>query len=139
MQFRKSTSILLAIFILFSNLGLAFNVHYCEDEIAGISLNTIVSEPCAEEVTACCAMQPSHDSCCSNKVVKVDKKQDNFLSKSFKLDFQPVYFFEELLVFTKNTTIFFSKTKSPSFYCDSHAPPFINCIVNLFYTLNLMF
>lgn len=124
MQFRKSTSILLAIFILFSNLGLAFNVHYCEDKIASVSLNTIVSEPCLEDVKSCCAMQSSHEECCSNKVIKAEKKHDDFWSKSFKLDFQQIFLFEKPLFLAKENLVSFSKSESPSFYCNSNAPPF---------------
>jgi hypothetical protein len=124
MQFRKSTSILLAIFILFSNLGLAFNVHYCEDRIASISLNTITSEPCLEDVKSCCATQPSHDECCSNKVIKAENKHDDFWSKSFKLDFQQIYLFEKPFFLAKENLLSFSKKEVPSFYCDSNAPPF---------------
>lgn len=124
MQFRKSTSILLAIFILFSNLGLAFNVHYCEDKIAVISLSTIASEPCIEDVKSCCAVQSSHEECCSNKVIKVEKKNDDFWSKSINLDFQQIYLLDERLFLEKRNLGFFSKKEVPSFYCDSNAPPF---------------
>jgi hypothetical protein len=124
MQFRKSTSILLAIFILFSNLGLAFNVHYCKDKIASISFNTIISEPCVKDVKSCCAVQSSHKKCCSNKVFKVEKKSDDILFKTFKLDFQQIFLPEKPLFLAKNKLVFFSKKEIPSFYYNSNAPPF---------------
>lgn len=124
MQFRKSTSILLAIFILFSNLGLAFNVHYCKDKIAGISLSVVVSEPCVKEVKSCCAVESSHKKCCSNKVIKVEKKHDNIFSTSFNLDFHQIFLIEKSFNLEREETLCFNKKETPSFYCDSNAPPF---------------
>jgi hypothetical protein len=40
MNFKKQISIFLAILLLVSNVGLAFNVHYCGGEIASVSLNS---------------------------------------------------------------------------------------------------
>jgi len=48
MNFKKHINILLAMLILVSNVGLAFNVHYCEGKISGISFNYKVEEPCVE-------------------------------------------------------------------------------------------
>lgn len=124
MQLKKRTSILLAFLILFSNLGLAFNVHYCEDKIASVSLNTIVSEPCIEDVKSCCAVQSSHEKCCSNKIIKAEKKNDIFFSKSINLDFQQTYLLHESSFLEKRNLFFFSKKEFSSFYCDSNAPPF---------------
>lgn len=124
MQFRKSTSILLAIFILFSNLGLAFNVHYCKDKIAGVSLSTIIIEPCQEDVKSCCALQSSHDSCCSNKVIKAEEKKDVFLSGYSKIDFHKVYFIYNAVLPFIHENVVVSKKGVISFYCNSNAPPF---------------
>ena len=49
MQFKKVTSIFLMVLILFSNLGLAVNVHYCHDRIASISLDYQEKEACVKE------------------------------------------------------------------------------------------
>lgn len=123
MQFRKSTSILLAFFILFSNLGLAFNVHYCKDEIASVSFNYEISETCDAPVTSCCVTEDNHNKCCSDTVVKLEKKSENTLVKSFQLDLQNFILVSSWnpnfeLVTTTNTT------QILDFYCDSNAPPF---------------
>ena len=123
MNFRKHISIVLASLILLANLGLSFSVHYCKDEIASISFQYQKEEPCIEKVTSCCAKASSHDSCCSNKVIKVEKKTDDILVKTFQLDldasilvsnWKPQFFSTE-----KNI----SQTTAVDFYCDSHAPP----------------
>lgn len=122
MQLRKSTSILLAFFILFSNLGLAFNVHYCKDKIASISVNYEFSQTCDAPVVSCCAAEDNHNKCCSDKVVKLEKKSDNVLVKSFQLNLQSYILVSnwvpnfELISATNSNQIL-------DFYCDSNAPP----------------
>ena len=123
MNFRKHISIVLASLVLLANLGLSFVVHYCKDEIASVSLQYQEDEPCVENVKSCCAKEVSHDSCCSNKLIKVEKKTDNILVKNFQLDLEQAVFsadwkpnfiaFEPVIV-TSNEI---------AFYCDSHAPP----------------
>lgn len=124
MQFRKSTTLLLAILILFSNLGLAINVHYCKDKIAGISFTTQVEEICVKDVKSCCKVEETHDECCSNKVIKAQEKHDNFLSHYSKIDFNAVYFTQRKTVLPIKKNDFVSKNEIISFYCDSHSPPF---------------
>jgi hypothetical protein len=123
MNFRKNISIVLASLVLLANLGLSFVVHYCKDEIASVSLQYQEDEPCVDNVKSCCAKEDSHDSCCSNKLIKVEKKTDNILVKNFQLDLEQAVFsadwkpnfiaFEPVIV-TSNEI---------AFYCDSHAPP----------------
>ncbi len=123
MNFRKHISIVLASLILLANLGLSFSVHYCKDEIASISFQYQKEEPCVEKTTSCCAKATSHDSCCSNKVIKVEKKTDDILVKTFQLDL------DASILVSNWKPHFFSNGKNIShalavdFYCDSHAPP----------------
>ena len=124
MQFRKSTTLFLAILILFSNLGLAINVHYCKDKIAGISFTTKVEEICVKDIKSCCKVEKTHDACCSNKVIKSQDNNDTFLSDHFKIDFNAVYFVQKELVKLTQTDFFVNKKEIISFYCDSNAPPF---------------
>ena len=123
MNFRKNISIVLASLILLANLGLSFTVHYCKDEIASISFQLEKEEPCVEKVSSCCAKAASHDSCCSNKVIKVEKKTDDILVNIFQLELQPVLFNTDW----QSTFIAFKPeietSKQVDFYCDSHAPP----------------
>lgn len=129
MTFKKHINILLALLILVSNVGLAFNVHYCEGKLSGISFNYKIEEPCVEEIPtnikACCAVENSHDSCCSNDKVEIKKTtSENILVKNFQLDlasFIPVQefgFFHAILLKEIIVT-----EENPSFYCETNAPP----------------
>lgn len=123
MNFRKHISILLASLVLLANLGLSFAVHYCKDEIASVSFQYQEDEPCIEDVKSCCAKEDSHDSCCSNKLIKVEKKTDYILVNNFQLDLEPTVFNADwkpnLVAF--ETVI--ATSNEVAFYCDSHAPP----------------
>ena len=123
MNFRKHISVVLASLVLLANLGLSFAVHYCKDEIASVSFQYQEDKPCVEEVKSCCAKEDSHDSCCSNKLIKVEKKTDNILVKTLQLDIEPAVFIKE---WKPNFVAFESEnfvSNEVAFYCDSHAPP----------------
>ena len=124
MNFKKHISTVLASLLLLGNLGLSFAVHYCKDEIASVSFHYQEEEPCVEEIKSCCAKENSHDTCCSNKLIKVEKKTDDIVIKSFQLDFEP------LSVLTTDWNPNFvalqpsiEASNHVAFYCDSHAPP----------------
>ena len=123
MNFRKHISIVLATLILLANLGLSFAVHYCKDEIASVSFQYQEDEPCVEDVKSCCATADSHDSCCSNKLIKVEKKTDDILVKTLQLDLEQTVFNADwkpnLVVFNSVATT----SNEVAFYCDSQAPP----------------
>lgn len=123
MKFKKHISLLLAFVVFLTNIGYSFTVHYCNDSVASISLNSNIEEPCEEPAVSCCAVENSHDKCCSNKIVKLEKKNDNFLSKSLKfettnavLNTIPTFDFTD-----KKVSI--SSNENPAFYCESNAPP----------------
>lgn len=123
MKIQKHISILLASFVLMANLGYTFTVHYCNDTIASISLAANFEEPCNEPISSCCAKADSHDDCCSNKTIQVEKKNDNFFSKSFSLDIQ------SSAILTNNLVNFIIQNEIPtsvlfaSFYSESNGPP----------------
>lgn len=136
MKIQKCTSLLLALLVLFSNAGLAFNVHYCGGEIAGISSVYHVSDSATDyqpetargaaeqgETKSCCAPKASDsDGCCDNKIIKSEKKSDVIVKTfSFQIDapfviqqWNPVVF-----VPVSQTTI----DQTADYYCDAHAPP----------------
>lgn len=123
MNFRKHISIVLASLVLLANLGLSFAVHYCKDEIASVSFQYQEDEPCIEDVKSCCAKENSHASCCSNKLIKVEKKTDDILVKTFQLDLEQAVFNAD---WKPNFVAFESEnfvSNEVAFYCDSHAPP----------------
>jgi len=129
MKINKHISFVLACLILVSNVGLAFNVHYCGGELAEISLDYKKSEPCVEKKVvkedSCCASSDEHDDCCSNSKVAIKKSiSDEVIVKSFQLDLGVFTFMEEWkpsLTAVNEEKV--SQSDAPSFYCDSIAPP----------------
>lgn len=121
MKFKKLSCIVIAFLLLVSNVGFAFSVHYCDDAIASISLNT--TKPVAISEENCCGIIEQKSHCCKDKVVVIQKKSDQAIVKSFSLQsndvvlqqqWTPVFFSVNLPLESKNT---------PAYYCDSHAPP----------------
>lgn len=135
MRFNRHISIVLAVLILASNIGLALNVHYCKGEISSISFAYKIQEPCNphhetkqghkhDAKKACCAIKDNHKKCCKDDVVKLqDENAGKVIAKSLQLDLGTFCTFEEwrpLHVYYTNPV---AKKETPSFYCDSHAPP----------------
>ena len=117
----------LALLILVSNIGLAFNVHYCGGEIAGFSSAYNVAESAIKENQfadrGCCAAKAKQGkTCCDNKIIKLKEKSDVVVKTfSFHLDapfviqnWKPVVFVSQNKITCPQTT---------SYYCDAHAPP----------------
>lgn len=121
MIFRKHISILLTFFLLVSNLGLAFNVHYCDNKIASITINSAPAS--AKKVDECCGIVEKDSKCCKNKIIKAEIKADQIIVKSlsFDADFLPVTYDWKPRFFTPNFN--FKKRDNDTYYCDAHAPP----------------
>ena len=121
MIFKKHTSILLTFFLLVSNLGLAFNVHYCDDEIASITINAIPTV--AQNSDECCGIVEKDSQCCKDKVIKAEIKSDQIIVKSlsFDFDFIPVTHDWKPIIFVPKTN--FKQRDNLTYYCDAHAPP----------------
>ena len=83
MNFRKNICITLALLLLVSNNGFAFNVHYCGDEISSVSFKTSISS--IEIEKNCCGEIEKKSNCCDTKVLHFQKNQ--------KLHY-PIYFFK---------------------------------------------
>lgn len=80
MKLTKCTGIFLAFLLLVSNLGLAFNVHYCGDEVASISLKTVTMPQ--NSIDECCGIAEQKTQCCNDKVVQFQEKSDNLILKA---------------------------------------------------------
>jgi hypothetical protein len=122
MNFKKQISVFLAVLLLVSNVGLAFNVHYCGGEIASVSLNSTLS-PLKSEKGCCETKASKKDSCCKDKKIVVQKKTDNGIVKSFSFQFDYAFVVPEYntIVFTAAPS--FKNNLSLSYYCDANAPP----------------
>ena len=86
MQFKKHIILLLAILVLVSNSGLAFNVHFCEDKIASITTVFSKEEVCVtpeKEDTCCAKLEKTHKKCCSDKEVNLKNKTEKVVVKTF--------------------------------------------------------
>ena len=84
MKFKNNISIFLAILVLVSNIGLAFNVHYCGGQIASVSFDSVKTEK-----SCCKKLASKKNSCCKDKTIVIQKKGDNGIVNyfSFQLDY----------------------------------------------------
>lgn len=127
MIFKKQLSILIAFFVLVSNSGLAFNVHFCEGKIASITSVFSDAEVCAMpievEKTCCAKAEPSHEKCCSDKEVNLKNKTEKIIIKTIAFDMDTAFYFNEY----KTPQFGFSQdqfqTPIVAYYCDANAPP----------------
>ena len=125
MKLKKYISLVLAFFLLVSNVGFAVGVHYCGGEIASIkpvyweNLET----PKAVKKSCCASKVEKKDSCCKNKVVHFQKKSGKITlnSISFQPDFN--FLFEEWKPVVFSEIPNFENTSITSYYCDANAPP----------------
>ena len=129
MNFKKHISLLLAFFLLVSNLGMAIDVHYCGDKIASIQpvLWKTSDEPSFSE-KACCLPEKSNNlkeesSCCKDKLIQLDKKTENVVLKSFSFSLDSFYVLEEWKPVIFSNASFVENNNLISYCCDANAPP----------------
>lgn len=128
MNLKKHLSIFLALFILLVNSSASLVLHYCNDQIAYVSLvyqNNKLIDSASEN--SCCAsdsIESEEDGCCSNEEISTDKKIDYSILKDFQFDFFAVHFLNETPDFFGKTAFFYSNKKNVDYYCNSNAPPF---------------
>ncbi len=121
MIFKKHLSILLTIFLLVSNLGLAFNVHYCGTKIESISINDAPAT--IKVIDECCGIVETNAKCCNDKIIKAEIKSDQIIVKSFAVgaDFTLTFQDWKPIAFTPNYT--FKPRENTTYHRDAHAPP----------------
>ena len=138
MQLKKQILLFLAFFVLVSNLGLAFNVHYCGQKIASISSvfsNEEVCDRIVEKEDSCCAKkETSHKKCCSDKEVNLKNKAEKIVVKSISFDLDSVYFINEWKAISFSSDATPLNIQSVEYYCDANSPPFykLYCQFTLF-------
>ena len=123
MNFKKIIGFLLASLILLSNLGLQISLHYCQEEFVGISFLNSTFEPCAEKKGSCCEKASSHNDCCSNKELKIEKKSTDFVLKSHYFDFDFCFFSNTNYANLPFKNTIKKSVSETAFYCESNAPP----------------
>lgn len=121
MNFKKHISIFVAFFLLVSNVGMAFNVHYCGKAIASVSIKTVFENHNPEK--KCCGEIEKKSHCCKNKTVHFQKKSDVSILKS--LGFQNSFLlFNQIsnpIIACKGVVL--DNTFLKFYFCDAHAPP----------------
>lgn len=126
MIFKKQISFLIALLVLVSNSGLAFNIHFCEGKIASISSVFSKEEVCDIPVeipqTCCSKIETTHKKCCSDQEVNLkDDVEKALLKFSFETNSVFVYETYSPLIF-KNFTLKKSKERV-AYHYDANAPP----------------
>jgi hypothetical protein len=96
-------------------------VHYCDDEIASVSLSTISASQEAEQ--DCCGVVEKESKCCNDKIIKAEVKSDQIIVKglSFEANFISVVYDWKPMVFTSDFN--FKTRENSSYNCDAYAPP----------------
>lgn len=121
MKFKKCISLFLAFFLLFSNVGLAFNVHYCGDTIASVSLKSKFSSSNFEK--KCCGDTEINDSCCKDKVVNFQKELDNFIEKGFSFQVDAPFVVHQWIPIVFSPLLHLEREHSATYFCEANAPP----------------
>jgi len=120
MSLKKCTGLFLAFLLLVSNIGFAFDVHYCGGEIASVSLNTSIT---ASPEKKCCGETEKKSSCCKDKVVHFEKKSDNATIKFFFFQFAFPAVIQEFKTVAFLSIPNFKSNQIISYYSDANAPP----------------
>ncbi len=132
MKRYRHISMVLAALVLFANMGLALNVHYCHDNITSLSFSYTPAENAsissdkqdAESSRACCkkAVQ-SGKKCCKDHVLKVKDTPEKAIVKSFQLELGFFYLVQGWRPSVLTRTHVAIKKDTPSFYCPGNGPP----------------
>lgn len=118
MNLKKCTGLFLAFLLLVSNIGFAFDVHYCGGKIASISLSTTVSPE-----KKCCGDKEKKSSCCKDKVFKFEKKSDDATFKVFFFQFAFPVVIQQYNLIEFLSVPNFKNSQNISYYADANAPP----------------
>lgn len=120
MKFKKRISILILIFLLLSNMGLIFSIHYCGDEISSVSVTT--KEVVNPSEDKCCGIIEKDSKCCNDKIIKSVKKIDQITTK--KMSFEPVVTYTGKKITIIGFESFNKRHREIThYYCDANSPP----------------
>lgn len=127
MLHRYLYSIFLTAAVLFSNIGLAVNIHYCGETIEKIDLGYASALKCTETATkkACCKekKETNEKPCCKNETIK-QKTDDVVIKVSANHHFTDfitpvVYKFQPQVI----TQVSLLKKLNAAYSCQTNAPP----------------
>ena len=114
MNFKKCTTLLLAFLMLVSNSGLAFNVHYCGDEIASVSIKTNKKSIVFEE--NCCGITEEQSNCCNDKLFKIQETSDKFQENKSQIEFNSFIVENQTILISSNKNQNYKYQKTDIFY-----------------------
>ena len=129
MNSKKRTSWFLAMLMLVSNVGLAFNVHYCEGKIASVTsvYNTeeVCDMPDALVDSSCCANTGTsdHEDCCKDKLVDLQDKSDDVVIKTFSFQSELPFTFPVWRPLAFAFVVAQLQTQQSTYYCEQNTPP----------------
>lgn len=127
MIFKKQICVVITFFLLLSQTGLAFNIHFCDSKIASVGLYSKATAYQSEK--NCCGEVEKESKCCHNSIVKSIEKPETIFVKT--LTFAQNYFpttaqWSPILLkpLVKGVV-----KNNATYYCDSNAPPIfkLNC------------
>lgn len=129
MLLRKCTSLILTALLLVSNMGLAFNVHYCGGKIASVSTVFRTEKPCEMPVVIvekkCCAAQVTFkDDCCKNKKVDLHDSHDDTIIKISPVTVDLLSLPSAVYVPIFSRQIAVQRTVYCDYFSEAHSPPF---------------
>ena len=122
MNFRKQICSLLSVLLLVSNIGFAFNVHYCGDEIASVSLKSSFLSKNTEE--NCCGIVEKKSLCCKDKVFHFQKKSESSTFNVFTFNSDILIVNDDWKPIVTSSIRNFKRDSTASYFCDASAPPF---------------
>lgn len=137
---HKYICFIMAFFLMFSNIGLAVNIHYCKEVIADISLDFLSESKLhslnEQDSDICCGQKKStqEEPCCKDEVVKqkTDEKQITTNSVQFQIN---SFLIPEVhqIVIPESFELRIPKNTFVQFYCESNAPPLYKLYRKLIY------
>ncbi len=144
---KKKIALLVAFFLMFSNIGLALNVHFCGDtKVASTTVySKTIEELCNHEKQhqhtqeescfkekSCCAASDDHSDCCKNELIKQDNSEV-VVVKAFS------FFLDAFIINDSGLKVEFYFTKkdikqaSFSYSYNANAPPLYKLYCSLVY------
>lgn len=141
MQKQKYISLILAVFLMFSNVGLAVNIHYCKDVIAEVAFDFLSESKLPsfknDISDVCCGKKKSsndEEPCCKDEIVKQKIDENQITSNTVQLQVNNFIVSEVYhLVIPETFELQIPKNTFVQFYCESNAPPLYKLYRKLVY------
>jgi hypothetical protein len=97
MKFKMHKILFIAFFVLVSNSGIAFTIHFCGGKLAAISseynVKSICKTPKQKILDTCCDKQElDFKKCCSNKKISLKSNFEKFVIKTTSSESSNLYF-----------------------------------------------